>query len=91
MHDASLLECEAWLAVGLGLEKGTNLIEDPTEAPSGVKGFAPTQGTGALLNTAVVPLQMVIHIAVRPVHHPLPDTISKRAGVGIVAIRGDAV
>lgn len=91
MESSSLLEGEALIAVGLGPWKATNLIEDPTEVRSGVKGFEPTHGTVPLFNTAMVLLQVIIQVGVRPVHHPLPENVPNRTRVGVMAIGGHPV
>jgi hypothetical protein len=85
------LKCEALIAVSLRLQKGTNLIEDLTETPSGVKGFESTHGLVLLFDSAMVLLQMIVQVAVRPVHHPLPENVPIGARVGITAIGRDAV
>lgn len=67
-------------------EQGPDLVEKAAETPSRGKGFEPVHGTVPLFNTAMVLLQVIIQVAVRPVHHPLPENVPNRARINIMPI-----
>ena len=51
----------------------------------------PAHGTISLLDAAMILLQMVIQVAIGPVHDPVPEDLPNGTWVGIVAIGGNPV
>jgi hypothetical protein len=60
------------------------------EASRGVEALKPKHGPRALLHLAVVLLQEVIRVPRRTMGDCGPELKPNRAGVGAVAVRGDA-
>jgi hypothetical protein len=89
MDVPTLRQREGLVAVRLRAEKGAELIKDVTETCSHRKGFEPSSGSEALLHSPMVLLQMVVEIAVGPVHHLVAKDGSDGTRVGVMAIRGD--
>jgi hypothetical protein len=79
------------VTVRLGTEECSDLIKDKAEPRSGGEGFEPAHRPKALLDSAMILLQMILQIAVGPVRHPVPKDVPNSAGVGLLAIGGDAV
>jgi hypothetical protein len=91
MDGPALRKRHGLVTVGLGTEKGSDLIEDEAETRGSGEGFEPARRPVALLDTPMVLLQMVVEMAVGPVQHPVPKDVSNGARVGVMPIGRDAV
>jgi hypothetical protein len=91
MGAPSLRQREALVAVRLRAEKRADFLEAATKAHGGGEGFESARGPVALFDAPMVLLQMVVEMAVSPVEHPVSKNVPNGAGVGIMAIGGDAV
>jgi hypothetical protein len=81
MNAPALRKCERFVAVRPGAEKPSELVKDVAETRSGGERFEPVHGTVPLFHIAMVLLQVIIHVAVRPVPHPLPEHVPYGARV----------
>ena len=91
MDAPALRKREGLVAVRLGAEKASDLIKDATETCGGGEGFEAAHGPVALFNAPMVLLEMIVQVAVGPVHHAVPGDLPNGAWVSIVAIGGDPV
>ena len=91
MDGPALRKRNRLVTVRLGTEECSDLIKDKAEPRSGGEGFEPAHRPKALLESAMILLQMILQIAVGPVRHPVPKDGPNGAWTGIMAIGGDAV
>ncbi len=91
MDAPALRKREELVTVRLETEKSSKLIKHVTETRGGGEGFEPACGPVALLHAPMILLEMIIQVAVGPVHHPISEDITNHAWVGVVAIRDDPV
>jgi hypothetical protein len=86
---SSLLEGEGLIAVELGTEKRTHLVEQTTKARSRGAMFESAHGLILLFDSSMILLQMVIQVALSAMFYLTPENIAYGAWVSVVAIRGD--
>jgi hypothetical protein len=91
MNGSSLREGERLIAVGLGAQKGSHLVEQAAEARSHGAMFEPAHGAIPLFDPAMILLQMVIQVSIGPMLHLVPEDMANGTWVRIVTIRGDAL
>ena len=91
MDAAAFCEGEVLVVTRLRPEKGTDLVEDTTEACCGGEGSKPARRAIPLFNAPMILFQMVIEIAMRPVGHPPPEDVADGTWVGVMAIGGGAL
>jgi hypothetical protein len=91
MSRAALLQGEGLIAVRLGAEKRTHLVEQAAEARSRGAMFESAHRPIPLFDASMILLQVVIQVAIRAMLYVIPENITNGAGVGIMAIGGDAV
>jgi hypothetical protein len=91
MNGASRPEGEGLMAVGLRAEKRTQLVEQTTEARRRGAMFEPAYWPIPLCDPTMILLQMVIQGASGSMRHPGPEHRADRTGVGVMAIRREAV
>jgi hypothetical protein len=91
MSGSVLPQGEGLMAVRLGAEKRPHLVEQAAEARGRGALFEPAHRPIPLFDAAMILLQVVIQIAIRAMLYVIPEDMAYGAGVGVIAIGGDAV
>ena len=89
MDRSSLLEGEGLVAVGARAEKRTDRIEQATEVGSRAAMSEPAHRPISLFDAAMILLQMVVQVAIRPVNDLLPEHRADRSWIGVMPISRD--
>ena len=91
MSGSALLQGERLIAVRLGAEKRTHLVEQATEARSSGAVFEPAHRPISLFDSSMILLQMVIQVAIRAMLYVIPEDKAYGAWIGVVSICDDTV
>jgi hypothetical protein len=84
MDGSSLLEGKNLIAVRLGMEKGSHLVEQAAEAHSSDAVFEPAHRPIPFFDPSMILLQMVIQVAIGPMFYLVPEHMANGTWVGIV-------
>jgi hypothetical protein len=91
MRGSALLQGEGLMAVRLGVEKRTHLVEEAAEARSRGAMFESAHRPIPVFDSSMILLQVVIQVASRAMLYVIPAHMTYGAWIGVMAIRGEAV
>jgi hypothetical protein len=81
MDGSSLLEGKNLIAVRLGMEKGSHLVEQAAEAHSSDAVFEPAHRPIPFFDPSMILLRMVIQVAIGPMFYLEPIPIGSISGI----------